>query len=88
MARVGNGAHRPKIAGVYQVISVLCGLSMFAFFIIGFWKMGEWWYPLAMLGCSLLSALIPIPVSVGAVVGLAGGPVFAVLMYLDMFGII
>lgn len=73
------------------IMVITCGLGLISclvFLILGFWFMPEWWYPLAFFGLKLATAWLPIPDGLGAKLGIVLVPVFSVLMYLDLFGVI
>lgn len=73
---------------LFHLLSILGSISYYAFLILGFWYMPHWWYPLVMIGCGMISSLIPIPDLIAAFVGIIAIPVCSVLMYLDLFCII
>ena len=77
-------------AGFYLFtwIGGLGTLAKIVFLILGFWFMPAWWHPLAMFGLGLATSVIPIPDKVGAILGVVAVPLFSVLMYLDLFGVI
>ena len=77
------------VYALYTWIGGVCSLACFAFLVLGFWFMPHWWYPLAIGGLSMIvSAFMPIPTSIGASIGIVAGPLFCVLMYLDLFNVI
>lgn len=73
------------------IMSVTCLFGLFSclvFLILGFWFMPKWWYPLAFIGLKIATAWLPIPDGLGAKLGIVLVPVFSVLMYLDLFGVV
>ena len=78
----------PHLVFIMESVSNAGMFACTVFLIIGFWKMPHWWCPLVALGCSSLSALIPIPDRYAAIAGIILCPVLCVLMYLNLFGVI
>lgn len=86
---IGRGIQMGMYAQlVMQPIAILCDAACLVFLILGFWFMPAWWYPLALFGLSWLASLLPIPDIIGALIGIIAAPIFGVLMYLDLFGVI
>lgn len=71
-----------------QIVLAICTTALISFFVLGFWFMPKWWYPLAFAGCSLIVSSFPIPDKVGAALALVAAPILIVLAYLSMFNVI
>lgn len=85
--RNGERMH-PNMLFIMRAISNTGMAACTVFLIIGFWKMPAWWCPIvAFLLCSL-TAFIPIPDKYCAIAGMALCPIFCVLMYLSLFGVL
>ena len=69
---------------IYNILWTLCAIAILVFLIIGFWKMPHWSWPLKFFGLSILTAFIPIPDRIGALIGVVA-PVFCVLMFVNLF---
>lgn len=78
----------PNQMSLYQFFFPLYLISEIVFLVLGFWFMPKWWCPLAIWGLSILVAFIPIPDRIGALIGIVASPVFIVLAYLSLFGLI
>lgn len=75
------------------IIGPTCFSALIVFLIIGFWKMPHWWMPLVML--LIGSFVVALPRSTNHAItfvitflGLLLAPLFTVLAYLGLFGII
>lgn len=77
-------------AGLYLFtwIGGLGTLARIVFLILGFWFMADWWHPITLFLMGLATSIIPIPDKIGAILGAVAVPLFSVLMYLDLFGMI
>ena len=66
------------------------------FLILGFWCMSHWWYPLIFIAVSFciagiiscISAIFEDSMNVLAMLGLVLSPIFFILAYLGMFGVL
>lgn len=81
----GSSAVLPVL---YTMIGGACNLACFVFLVLGFWFMPHWWYPIVFVLLGIATALIPIPDAIASLIGIVVAPVFSVLMYLSMFGIL
>ena len=70
---------------LYGLLYPICGIALIVFLVIGFWKMPHWSWPLKFLGLSILTAFIPVPDRIGALIGMVAAPVFCVLMFVNLF---
>lgn len=81
----------PSSAATITFTCALGGVAKFVFFVLGFWFMPAWWYPLAFFGLSIATtALISFMFNekIASAIGVVAVPVFSILMYLDLFEII
>lgn len=95
MIKINNDNYQEIIApSSAATITFTCALGVVAklvFLVLGFWFMPAWWYPLAFFGLSIaVTALLSFMVNekIAAAIGVIAVPVFSMLMYLDLFGII
>lgn len=73
---------------LFTWIGGLGTLARIVFLILGFWFMPDWWHPITLFLMGLATSIIPIPDKIGAILGVVAVPLFSVLMYLDLFGVI
>lgn len=84
-----NGTLRGELTPYYlPALFSVCHIAEIVFLILGFWFMPHWWYPLVFLALSFLTNFIPIPDKTAAIIGHVLAPLFVVLMYLNLFGIL
>lgn len=67
---------------------ILGTISSILFIVLGFFYMPAWWYPLALIGFSILLNITPFLDLLGSILGWVLIPICGILMYLDMFGLI
>ena len=83
----------PLFKSLTLIVSPLCMLANFVFYVLGFWFMPHWWYPLIFMGINWLLLFVQAMLSeeisiVLTILGLAVAPTFTVLSYLGLFGVI
>ena len=83
----------PLLKILSQIIGPLCDTVLSVFLILGFWYMPHWWIPLVFFGVgiitqSFLGLIGDIGNLIVLVLGTIGAPLFTVLAYLGMFGVI
>lgn len=86
-----RGAQSANQVGGLGIANVYVNIGFWIdviFLILGFFFMPHWWYPLVLFGLGTLVNAIPILDIIWVIIGWVAMPVCAVLMYLDMFGII
>lgn len=75
-----------------SIVGIVSFPALLVFLIFGFWKMPSWWMPLVMFAIGMFIVAIPSRpgtlYDLSAFIGIVGAPVFTVLAYLGLFGVI